>query len=215
MMSLLVNLILTLLVVLLCIAVPWGMRSVKTWQIGLVFGVSFVLWILGAAFSLGWYPWVSLLDLIVALSAGILLGRAIPAKFWPYFIFLAAFSIFDVVQILLTTHFATTSTLSSSITLTPGEYYSNVFLILPWITYHFGPGDLLILVIIGTYWSKQQGEFWLAFAGLAIGVFVIYPVRFVYPQMILPLIPCLFLGWLLGGVFMRSRKQTTIQKLPG
>ena len=77
-----------------------------------------------------------------------------------------------------------------------------------------GPGDLLVLVTLGTYWSKQQGAFWLAFAGLALGLIVVYPIWFIYPEMVLPLVPFLFLGWLFGVGLMRSRKQAKIQKLP-
>ena len=79
-MTILFNVISSLVLVLLCMAVPWFTGQVKTWQVLVVFCVSLVLWILGAVFSLGWYPWTNIVVFLVGVGAGMLLARVIPAK---------------------------------------------------------------------------------------------------------------------------------------
>ncbi len=205
-MAVFLSLILSLVLALLCMVIPWETRQVKTWQVMVVFGISIVLWVLGAAFSLGWYPWTNIVVFLVAVGAGMLLGRVIPAKFWPFLIFLIVMSLLDVAQIVLTTH--TSAPAAQHATVPAGELYANFFLQFPWGKYNIGIFDLLLMATIGVYWRRQNGEFLVAFAGVAIGLIVAYAVLYVHPGVILPLIPLLTLGWLCSAGMYRSREQS-------
>lgn len=206
------SLILSLVLTLLCIAVPWWAKPVKTWQICIVFGISLALWLAGAIFSLGWYPWTNIVVFLVGVGAGMLLARVISAKFWPFLIFLLVMSILDVMQIILSGH---PSALAGKGTSIPaGEFYANFLLQLPWGTYRLGPVDLLILAACAVYWRRQSGQFLTAFAGMAIGIIIGYAVLFVEPSILLPLIPFLTFGWLCSVGIHRYRKQSTHPKLP-
>ncbi len=205
------SLLLSLVLALLCIAIPWGTRQVKTWQVIVVFVIALVLWVLGAAFSLGWYPWTNIVDVLVAVGAGMLLGRVIPAKFWPFLIFLLVMSILDVTQVVLTAHPSTTVAPNASVP--AGQLYANFFLQLPWGKYGIGIFDLLILAAIGVYWRRRNGEFLVAFAGIAIGLIVAYTILYAVPGITLPLIPLLMLGWLCSTGMYRYRKQPADAKL--
>lgn len=206
------SLIISLVLALLCMAIPWGTRQVKTWQVTIAFGIGIVLWVLGAAFSLGWYPWTNIVDFLVAVGAGMLLGRVIHAKFRPFLIFLIVMSILDVTQIVLTTHPSAPTTQSTSVP--AGQLYANFFLQLPWGKYGIGIFDLLLLSAIGVYWRRQNGEFLVAFAGIAIGLIVAYTILYANPGILLPLIPLLTLGWLCSAGIYRYRKQPKDTKLP-
>lgn len=198
------SLIVSLVLALLCMAIPCGTRQVKTWQVMVVFGISIVLWVLGAALSLGWYPWTNIVDFLVAVGAGMLLGRVLHAKFRPFLIFLIVMSILDVMQIVLTTHPSAPTTQSVSVPV--GQLYANFFLRLPWGKYDIGIFDLLLLAAIGVYWCRQNGGFLVAFAGIAIGLIVGYTILYAAPSVILPLIPLLTLGWLCSTGMYRYRK---------
>ena len=195
-MNALASFVISLLFTLVCMAVPWWVRSVKTWLIAFVFAVCLILWGLGAAFSLGWYPWTSVIDVIVAMGAGALLGRVIPARFWPFFVFLITMSALDTAQVMLTIHTSTSSLHSAR---TPaGELYSNVILYLPWGKYGIGPFDLIMLVTIATNWRRRGGRYLVVFLGAALGIAIAYGVLIVKPGITLALIPFLMLGWLIS-----------------
>lgn len=206
------SLTLSLVLVLLCMAIPWGTRQVKTRQVAVVFGIGILLWVLGAAFSLGWYPWTNIVVFLVAVGAGMLLGRVIHAKFWPFLIFLIVMSILDVTQIILTTHPSAPTTQSASVP--AGQLYANFFLQLPWGKYDIGIFELLLLAAMGVYWRRQNGEFLVAFVGIAIGLIVGYTILYADPGVILPLIPFLTLGWLCSAGMYRYRKQSKGTKSP-
>lgn len=179
-----------------CMAVPWWARRVKTWQILTIFAIGLILWLAGGLLSLGWYPWTSIIDVVVAVGAGALLGRVVSAKFWPFFVFLLIVSALDTVQVLLAAHSVAPATATAHIP--AGELYSNVIIKLPWGKYGIGPVDLLILVMIATYWCRKGGGFFTAFLGPALGVVVAYGVLLMRPGSTLALIPLLMLGWLLS-----------------
>ncbi len=204
MIAVLSSLVISLALALLCLAIPRRFQRVSTWQVAVVFAAGLALWILGAAFSLGWYPWTNVADFVVAVGAGMLLGRAIPARFWPFFIFLLVMSSLDVAQILLSATHATHSAAQST-NLPADELYANFFLRLPWGKYSIGPFDLLMLAAIGAYWSRQGGRLFVAFVGMAIGFIAAYGILYADRGLTLPLIPFLMLGWLCSIGIARSR----------
>lgn len=205
-MNVLPDLLISLILALICVAVPWGIRQVKTWQILVIFGVSLALWIIGAALLLGWYPWTDVVDFLVFVGAGILLGRVISAKFWPFLIFLLILSALDITQILLTVRGAAPVTQRASIP--AGDFYSNFLLLFPWGKYGIGPVDLLVMAAIGTHWCKKHGPFFLAFVALAIGVIIADVILMIDPSIVLPLIPFLTFGWLCSVAIDRARKRS-------
>ena len=207
-----VSLLLSLVMVLLCLAIPWGARQIKSWQILVVFCICFALWVLGAALSLAWYPWTNIVVFLAGVGAGVLLGRVIPAKFWPFFIFLLIMSALDVTQIVLSTHGSSSASQNTSISV--GELYANFFLLFPWGPYNIGPFDLLIFAAVGTYWRRLNGSFLVAFVGLALGVIVAYAILIVRPGTVLPLIPFLTAGWLCSVGIARLGSRTKAREAP-
>lgn len=195
-MNALTSYVISLLFALVCMAVPWWVRGVKTWLIAFVFAVCLILWVLGAAFSLGWYPWTSVVDVIVAMGAGALLGRVISARFWPLFVFLITMSALDTAQVMLTIHTSTPALHSARIP--AGELYSNVIIYLPWGKYGIGPFDLIMLVTIAMNWRRRGGRYLVVFLGAALGIAIAYGVLIVKPGITLALIPFLMLGWLIS-----------------
>src|SRR5438270_1801390 len=130
------ELILSLLLTLLCTALAWGTKQLKKWPIATVFGDGLALTILGAVFSVAAYPWTDVLVLLVAVTAGLLLGRAMPAKLWPFLLLLLVLSILDIVQIVLTSGPPSPGSQSAS---TPAaQLYGNFLLRLPWGRYNIG-----------------------------------------------------------------------------
>ncbi len=188
------TIILSLVLALLCTTIPWGTKQSKSWPIAIVLGVSIVLSILGTTFSAAWYPWTDIVVLLAAVTAGLLLGRAMSAKLWPFLLLLLVLSTLDIVQIVLTTHASAPSSQSASVP--AAQLYGNFLLNLPWGRYNIGIFDLWLITAMAEYWRKRGSEFLVALAPGVIGIVLAFAViQFIYAG-ILPLIPFLTVGWL-------------------
>lgn len=196
--------ILSLALALLCAALPCGARQIRSWLIAVGLSIGIALGILGIVFSAGWYPWTDILVLLVAVCAGLLLGRVMPAKLWPFLLLLLVLSILDIVQNALP---GPPTTGSHSASTPAGLLYGNFLLLLPWGRYNIGIFDLLLLTAIAEYWRKRGGGFLVALAPGVIGFLLI----FAYGQLIyngaLPLIPFFTAGWLCSaGIYYYRRR---------
>jgi hypothetical protein len=188
------EIIVSLVLALLCAAIPWGAKQLKSWPIAMVFGAGLVLSILGIVFSIAGYPWTDLLVLLVAVSAGLLLGRAMPAKLWPFLLLLFVLSILDVVQILLPSPGPAAG--SQSVSAPAAQLYGNFLLHLPWGRYNIGIFDLLLMTAMAEYWRKRGSAFLVALAPGVIGFILAFGFGYFIFAGALPLIPFLTVGWL-------------------
>jgi len=197
--------ILSLVLALLCTTISWGTKQFKSWPIAIGLGIGIVLSILGAIFSAAWYPWTNIIVLLVAVTAGLLLGRAMPAKLWPFLLLLLILSILDVVQVVLTTHASAPS--SRSISAPAAQLYGNFLLRLPWGRYNIGIFDLLLMTAMAEYWRKRGSKFLVALAPGLIGFILVFGViQFIYAG-VLPLIPFLTGGWLCSAGIYHYRNR--------
>jgi len=132
----------------------------------------------------------------VAVSAGLLLGRALPTKLWPFFLLLLVLSIFDIVQVVLTSGSPSPGSQSAGTSPPAAQLYGNFLLHLPWGRYNIGIFDLLLLVAMPEYWRRRGSTLLVALAPGVIG----FILAFGFGQLIyagaLPLIPFLTVGWL-------------------
>ncbi len=182
----------TLVIALLSAWVPWLVPQVNRWLLGaaLVFGL--VVAILGIAFSFGPYPWTIPVVLLVGLSIGILIGRSIPARTWPFLIFLLACSALDILQIVLSHPTQPSGTAIPP----PAQRYNNLFLLLPWGSYNLGIFDLSVIATMAEHWRRRGSSLLFSTLPGVIGtVLVVVFFQFIFNG-VLPFIPFLTAGWL-------------------
>jgi small basic protein len=202
----------TLALTLLCVCVSRPALSVGTWPLAVLLALSATAWILGAAMSLRWYPLVTVLDVVFAAALGQVTGRAIPARFRPFLVFLIILSVLDTLQVGLSTHFHDTSQGSS---LSTDQFYSTVVVKLPMGNYRLGPFDLTVAAAIGAHWLRRGAELKVPLAGVAAAMTGAYAILLSGP-LTLPLIPLFLAGWLGSEVwYRRQAAPRALPVLPG
>jgi hypothetical protein len=191
--------LLSLLLALACAAAPWLAQSLRSslLVIGLVIGV--LLSVLGAALALPLYPWSNLVVLLVALTAGLLVGRSVPPRFGPLLALLAILSALDTLQIALTggltplSHGAPPATAAAP---SGPLLYLNVLLHLPAGHYLLGALDLLVLTAVAQHWRRRGGSYLIALLPGVLGFLLAYGVVWLTQLGDWPLIPFFTVGWL-------------------
>lgn len=161
--------------------------------------------IVGASFALSLFPWTNLVVLLVALSAGILLGRSLKPTPWPLLVLLLVFSVLDILQIALTSG----GSAPGGSTGTSLLQYSNLTIPPPIGRFNLGILDILFIATIAEHWRRRGGSVLLAegpgvIGFIAAGVFVVLT-----PYSNLPLIPFLTFGWLISQGASRVNRRTT------
>jgi hypothetical protein len=203
--------ILSLLLALTCAAVPWLARRLRAWPLvgGLLVGI--VVSFLGVALSLPLYPWSNLVVLLMALTAGLLLGRGVPPNFWPFLIVLVILSVLDAAQIALTGGLVPVSASSSSAhpagAASGPLLYLNVLLPLPAGHYLLGIFDLLVLTAVAEHWRRRGGTYPLASLPGVLGFLLASGAVWVTQLGGWPLLPFLTAGWLCSEAASRVRSQ--------
>jgi hypothetical protein len=208
-MLLIVKLAISLALCLLCTALVWSARPLHTWIFALTFGMSFILDVLGVVFSVNLYPWTALLVLLVAVSAGLWLGRAISIKrLWPFLLLLVILSLLDATQIILTHLSSSAQTQGTQSAHVPAaDLYINFLFFLPGgQNYVIGILDLWLIAAIAEYWRRRNAAFWLALSPGALALIVAYGLLLLFPGLEpIALIPFLAAGWLCSVAFSQSR----------
>ena len=200
------SLILSLVVAVISASVPWLTTRINRWWLatGLVVGI--VLSLLIAGLSLQVYPFTNFVVLLVALSSGILLGRSMPARTWPFLILLLVLSALDITQIVLSSSGAGASpaTHGAAIIPPPVQLIGNMFLALPWGHFNIGIFDIFIIAAMAEHWRRRGASWALAQAPGITGIALAFAfLAFVYDGA-LPLIPFLTVGWLCSLALARS-----------
>ncbi|MGH2514804.1 MAG: hypothetical protein ACRDHP_04035 [Ktedonobacterales bacterium] len=193
-MALLMSLLLSLLLAVFSAIIPWVVARVKRGPLVAAFVVGVALSIASVSFTLISYPWINLIVLLVSLSAGVLLGRSLPAKTWPFLIVLLVLSVLDITQIVLSSQAPAPAHVAA---IPPtGQLVGNFFLLLPWGRFNIGLFDIFIIAAISEHARKRGLTFVLALLPSVLGIVLAFAFRqFIYNGT-LPLIPFLTIGWI-------------------
>lgn len=208
--SLLISLFLSLLLALVCAAVPWPMRRVSNRLLagGLVAGV--LLSLVAVVLALPLYPWSNLVVLLVALTAGLLLARALPPRFRPFLILFTILSALDVAQIALT---GGLTPLPSAVPAHPAHapagalLYLNSYLVLPTGHFQLGIFDLVVITAAAEYWHRRGGTYLFALLPGVLGFLLAYGAVWLAQRGGWPLIPFITAGWLISTAVARIRSR--------
>jgi hypothetical protein len=190
---------LDLLLALLCAAAPWLARGLRSVPLAIGLAVGLALSLLSGFLALPLYPWSNLVVLLVALTAGLLVGRGMPPRFRPFLILLLILSALDVAQIALTGGLApvpiATATHPNAAPSGP-LVYLNFVLLLPGGHYLIGIFDLLVLTAVAEHWRRRGGSYLIAFMPGLLG-FLLGDGAFWLTRLGgWPLLPFFTAGWL-------------------
>jgi hypothetical protein len=195
MLPLLLVLALSLLLALVCSAIPWLARLLRGWSlaIGLVVGsaVSLIGVVLPRPLS-RWTGFVVPLGvLVVAWSGGLLVGRWIPARFRP---FLLSFLCLSALDVLLTAGLSASPphTPVGSAPLRVGDF----LLVLPWGRFETNVVDLLLITALAEHWRRRGMNYLIALLPSALGFLLADGFVLVTRLGIVPGIPFLTAGYL-------------------
>ncbi|TMC29256.1 MAG: hypothetical protein E6J32_07800 [Chloroflexi bacterium] len=172
--------------------------------------------VIGAIVGVALYPASDLIVLAFALPGGILLGRALPARFRPFFVFLVALSVLDVVQVALTSG-PPPGQPSASSGLNPHLIWVNFRIGLPAGHFNIGFVDLLLIAAMSEHFRRRDRRFWIAVLAGVIGIALAElsaaalggSQNSVLGMLTQALIPFLTVGWLVADFLARR------QSIPG
>lgn len=192
----LARLLLSLVVAVGSAIAPWAAARLNQWVLAVALVIGLALAVLIVGFSLPLYPWTNLVVLLVALAAGILLGRGLAGRTRTFLVVLLVLSALDILQIVLTSGPGSGLVAHVPTIPPPGQLMGNFFLLLPWGHYNLGIFDISILAAMAQYWRKRGGVWLLALAPGVIGVVLAFAFLLLVYNGALPLLPFLTAGWL-------------------
>ena len=190
-------LVLSLVLALVCSAIPWLARPLSNWILAIGLALGIAVGLVGVARPFPPYPWADLVVLVVAWSAGLLLGRGMEPRFRPVLLVFLCLSALDV---LLTAHLSLSppppSTGSTQLRL--GDF----LLVLPWGRFETNVVDLLLLTALAEHWGRRGASYVIAFLPGALGFLLADGFILLTKVSILPGIPFFTAGYVLTeGVY--------------
>jgi hypothetical protein len=192
MLSIPVVLVLSLVLALVCSAIPWLARPLGSWALAIGLALGIVVGLVGVVHPFPPYPWADLVVLVVAWSGGLLLGRGMEPRFRPVLLVFLCLSALDV---LLTAHLSLSppppSTGSTQLRL--GDF----LLVLPWGRFETNVVDLLLLTALAEHWRRRGASYMIAFLPGALGFLLADGFILVTKLSILPGIPFFTAGYVL------------------
>lgn len=191
----------SLLLALVCSAVPWLARSLGNWSlaIGLVAGIAVGLMSLALALPL--YPWSDLVVLVVAWSGGLLLGRWVTPHFRPFLLVFLCFSVVDVLQFAAGLSASSASGPPTPVNSTP-LHLGDFLLLLPWGRFAINVVDVLLITALAEHWRRRGATYLIAFLPSALGFLLADGFVLVTQLGLLPGIPFFTAGYLVSeGVY--------------
>lgn len=195
--------VLSLLLALVCSAIPWLARPLGGWilAIGLVGGIAVGLMSLVLAFPL--YPWSDLVVLVVAWSGGLLLARWVAPRFRPFLLLFLCFSAVDVLQFA-----AGLSASSASGPPTPVNstalHLGDFLLMLPLGRFAINIVDILLITALAEHWRRRGATYLIALLPSALGFFLADGFVLVTGLGLLPGIPFFTAGYIVSELVYRS-----------
>jgi hypothetical protein len=186
-------------------AAPWALRRVKWRPMVAVAVVATAALIGGGALGLRAYPWSDLPVAVVAVSGGLLLGRAVPARrtaLVALFVILAAL---DSSQLL----FASGPGAGTGGTMgDPAWWWWTMFVVDgPWQRSAIGMFDLLLIGTLAEHARRRSLGLITALAPGLIGVALADLASALSRGMSLPLIPFLLGGWLITEGWLATARR--------
>jgi hypothetical protein len=195
-----------------CAAIPWlAWRSTRV-SLSTIGALALAVMLFGAIVGVGLYPTSDVVVLAFAIPGGILLGRALPPRFRPFFLLLIALSVLDLVQVALTSGPVPGGPTPSS-GLNPHLIWVDFRVGLPGGHFTIGFVDLLLITAMSEHFRRRDqpvamgllpGVVGVALAELVsrIGGSSQGPVVATLEQ---ALIPYLTAGWLVASWLSRRR----------
>ncbi len=168
-------------------AVPPVLGRFSSPKLAALVAVAAAAGIAGSVAGFAPYPWTDLVGAAIAVAGGVLLGRAVPARFRPMAILLFVLGALDSVQVFA----ANTDGAEPA-----WRFYTMFVVATPWHRSDIGVADLLLIVAMAEHFRRRLAHPVIALApgviglGLADGFSVWHPGG-------LPLVPFLFVGFLL------------------
>jgi hypothetical protein len=202
--------VLSLVMALVCAAVPWLARRLRSWllAVGLLLGI--VVSLLATLLGISLYPWSNLVVLLMALTGGLLLGRGMPPRFQPFLVVLLVLSVLDVVQIVLSGGFISlpSSPPAHSVPTPSGALlYLDIFLRLPQGHYTVGIFDPLVIAAAAEHWRRRGQSYLIALLPGVLGFLLVYGMVALTQRGGWPLIPFITTGWLVSELVSRGRSR--------
>jgi hypothetical protein len=184
--------------------VPWLLARVRARPLVAVLAVAVLLDVAGLIAGLRLYPWTDLLVAAIAAAGGVLVGRAVPARFRPMALLMLVLAVLDAVQVIV----GSTSAGSAPSQRPAFQYYVMLVIATPLATSAIGIFDLLLVTAMAEHWRRRGAGVLLAISPGVLGLLLTYPAALVLPRN-LPLIPFLFAGFLLtqAAVTLRARQR--------
>jgi xanthosine utilization system XapX-like protein len=191
-------LVLSLLLALVCSAIPWLARPLGDWSLAIGLVVGIVVGLIDVVHPFPPYPWADLVALVVAWSGGLLLGRRMAPHFRPVLLVFLCLSALDV---LLTAGLSLSppQTAAGSTPLRFGDF----LLLLPWGRFETNVVDLLLLTALAEHWRRRDASYVIAFLPGALGFLLVAGFLLVTKVGILPGIPFFTAGYVLTEVVYR------------
>jgi hypothetical protein len=202
---------------LFCSAVPWVADRLASGLIGLALAVSVVIATAGVIIGLALFPLSNLIVMGVALTGGILVGRAVPPRFRPFFILLIALSLLDLTQAAI--FGGPPPSAGSTPAAGPNSHLIWVNFRVPLPSGHFNIGfaDLLLITAIAEHFRRQEAGYVIAALPGIVGFPLVFAVaaipgfqQFLGGALSRALIPYLMLGWLLAVVLAHGDRRVAL-----
>lgn len=194
-----------------CGLVPWAVVRLPSRWAAIAAAPLLLAIAIGVTFGLPLYPISDVIVVVFSVLAGLLVGRAMPPRFAPFFVLLLILSALDVAQN------AVFSGPSTSATGTPDPHFIWLNLRFPLPTGHFNLGfvDLLLIAAISEHLRRRKSPLPVALLpgviGLGLGEAVVASLPSSPPLLLTALtqsvIPFLTAGYLLSELAV-SQTQT-------
>jgi hypothetical protein len=193
--------VLSLLLALVCSAMPWLARPLGSWTLAIALVVGIAVGLMSLVLALPLYPWSDLVVLVVAWSGGLLLGRWVAPQVRPFLLLFLCFSVVDVLQFA-----AGLSASSASGPLTPVNatplHLGDFLLLLPWGRFAINVVDVLLITALAEHWRRRCATYLIALLPSALGFLLADGFVLVTGRGFLPGIPFFTAGYVLTeGVY--------------
>lgn len=187
---------LSLLLAVVCSAIPWLVRPLRGWSLAIGMVVGVMVGLIGAVRPLPLFPWTTLVVplgvLVVAWTGGVLLGRWQPPRFHPFLLLFLCLSVLDV---LLTAGLSLSppgpQTPAGATPLRLGDF----LLVLPWGRFETNVVDALLITALAEHWRRRGASYLIALLPSALGFLLADGFVLVTRLGIVPGIPFLTAGY--------------------
>ncbi|HEV2460213.1 MAG TPA: hypothetical protein VGS80_17795 [Ktedonobacterales bacterium] len=193
--------VLSLLLALVCSAIPWLARPLGSWTLAIVLVVGIAVGLLSLVFALPLYPWSDLVVLLVAWSGGLLLGRWVAPHFRPFLLVFLCFSAVDVLQFAVGLSASSAAGPPTPVNAT-ALHVGDFLLLLPWGRFAINIVDLLLITTLAEHWRRRGTPYFIAVLPSAVGFLLADGFILVTGRGFLPGIPFFTAGYLVSeGVY--------------